>query len=1047
MKNIKILLAVATLMLWYSPVIDAQDKKMYTGIDSLYKGMQWRNIGPYRGGRSVASSGVIGDPMTYYMGTCGGGVWKTEDAGVSWKNISDGYFNTGSVGAIAVAPSDKNVIYVGMGEHAIRGVMTSHGDGVYKSMDAGKTWQHLGLKDSRHISAIEVHPDNPDVVYVAVQGAAFGATEERGVYKSEDGGNSWRKVLYVDENSGAADLSMDAGNPRVLYATMWDHRRYPWLVKSGGPGSGVYKSTDAGETWKKLTKGLPAEMGKAAVDVSPANPDVLYANIEAEGEKGGVYRSDDAGNSWKQTSKDRVTIARAWYYIEVFADPVDENTVYVLNAPMLKSVDGGKTFESIPNPHGDQHHMWINPDNPENIILSNDGGACVTFNGGKTWSSQENQPTAQFYRVITDSRFPYHIYGGQQDNSTVCIASRANGGISWKDWYAVSGCESAFLAFDPDDPRMVYGGCYQGYISVYDHKTDESKDIMAYPIIGLGWTPKEMKYRFNWNAPIVASSQDFNTIYHAGNKVLKTRDGGLSWQEISPDLTQNDMEKQIDGGGPYTNEGAGGEVYGTISYLECSPHDAGVIWSGSDDGLVYITRDGGGEWENVTPKGIGEALINSIDVSPHDPATAYVVATRYKFNDFTPMIFLTSNYGKSWTKITNGIGPEDFVRVVREDLKQPGLLYAGTEAGLYISFNNGGEWHKFQLNLPTCPITDLTFQDNDLIVATMGRAFWVLDDLGPLQQSAGELGEDLQVFDPRTAYRVMFGSGRRGLAGKNPPAGVIVDYYLPEGLDSTELSLSIKDDQGNVIRSFSSEKDKDYVKYDGGPAPEKTLDKKHGVNRFVWDMRGKSVPGIEKVFIYGGYSGGLVAPGTYTLEFKQGDQVLTTTCEIKPDPRIDAAPEDYAAQQEMLQKLSNKAIEVHESVNEMREYKKQLEALLAPLEEKVQAAEVVEKGEGIIEKIDTWEDGLIQKKQKTFQDVINFPNRLSSEILNLINRIDGHYPKLTEGAKTRFEDLRQQWEKHKNEMDQLIEVEMKEFNELYKEKNIPALILTGTSKS
>lgn len=1022
-----------------------QEKQTYQGLDSLYKGMKWRNIGPFRGGRSVASSGVIGDPLTYYMGTCGGGVWKTEDAGVNWKNISDGFFKTGSVGAIAVAPSDPNVIYVGMGEHPVRGVMTTHGDGVYKSVDAGKTWKHIGLDQSMHIAEIEIHPQNPDIVYVAVQGAPFGPTEDRGLYMSEDGGMNWEKVLYVNNLTGVSDISMDVNNPRILYASTWENRRYPWLVSSGGVGSGIHKSKDGGKTWKRLETGLPKSMGKVSADVSAANSNVVYANIEAEGEQGGVYRSNDGGQSWKQTSKDRVTVARAWYYIEIFADPQDENKVYVLNAPMLKSIDGGKTFENISNPHGDQHHLWINPDNPENIILSNDGGACVTFNGGKSWSSQQNQPTAQFYRVITDSRFPYHVYGGQQDNSSVCIASRAATGLGWKAWYAVSGCESAFLAFDPNNPIKVYGGCYQGNISVYNHTTDMDKDILAYPTVGLGWTPSEMRYRFNWNAPIVASPFDYSTIYHAGNVVLRTTDGGLSWEEISPDLTRNEKEKQIDGGAPYTNEGAGGEVYNTISYLECSPHSKDVIWVGSDDGLVHLTKNGGQNWENITPKGIGEALINAIDVSPHAPGTAYITVTKYKFNDLTPMVYRTENYGKDWKLITKGIDQKTIVRVVREDLKQPGLLYAGTEAGLYVSKDQGANWHAFQLNLPKCPITDLTFQDNDLVVSTMGRAFWILDDLSALQQSMESIpGETAVIFNPKPAYRINTSSGRRGTFGENAPNGVIIDYYLPEKIDSNGLQLMIKNSAGETLRTYTSLKDENYKKYDGGPSPKKKLGAKVGLNRMVWDMRRGSLPGVDDIFIFGNYGGPLVGPGSYTIELMNGEEKLgEASCEIKPDPRLEVELSAYTDQQDVLENLQGIAMELIESVNVMRAYKQQVESLIKPLENQAQAQELKDKAEEIMKKIDDWQHELIQPQQKTFQDVINFPNQLTSEIMNLISRIDQHDPRLTKGAKERSNDLKERWMQKKTEMNNLIDADLQEFNKIYKEQNIPALILNG----
>ena len=1042
----KINLCFLLIALVFGETLSLMGQKKYDGIDSLFHGMTWRNIGPFRGGRSVASSGVIGDPNTYYMGTCGGGVWKTQDAGVSWKNISDGFFKTGSVGAVAVAPSDPNVIYVGMGEHAVRGVMTSFGDGIYKSTDAGATWEHLGLENSRTIAEIRIHPTNPDEVFVAVQGAVHGPSEERGVYKSTDGGKNWQKVLYVDEHTGAADISMDVNNPRILYAGMWDHIRYPWQVKSGGAGSGIYKSVDSGETWKKIHKGLPDLMGKVSVDVSPANSDVVYANIEAEGEKGGIYRSNNGGKSWSQTSKDRITVARAWYYIEIFADPKDENKVYVLNAPVLKSIDGGKTFKTISNPHGDQHHLWINPDNTENIILSNDGGACVTFNGGSTWSSQQNQPTAQFYRVITDNRFPYYVYGGQQDNSTVCIASRGfgrrGGGISWKDWYAVSGCESAFLAFDPDNPVMVFGGCYQGNISVYNDNTKENKDIMAYPIAGLAWTPSEMKYRFNWNAPIVASPFDYNTIYHAGNVVLKTTDGGINWDIISPDLTSNDKSKQGLGGAPFTNEGAGGEVYNTISYLAVSTHDKDVLWTGSDCGLVHVTTDGGDNWTNVTPKGIGESLINSIEVSPHNPAAAYITVTKYKFNDFAPMIYYTDNYGKSWKKITNGIEDNHYVRVVREDLKQKGLLFAGTEFGLYVSFNNGEKWHPFQLNLPQCPITDLTFRDNDLVVATMGRAFWILDDIGPLQQSMGKLSEeDFHVFASKPVPRVSTGEGRGNTVGKNPKSGIVIYYSLPEDMDSTNLKMEVIDKNGNVVRTYSNQKDKTFKKYIGGPSPEKMLTSKKGVNSINWNLRRSSIPGVEKVFVLGSYGGSTTGPGTYTVRLTTEDKKVEQSIEIKTDPRLDLPMEAYEDQQEVLDGLHRSIVEVHESVNRMRKLKSQIKGLTEPLKEVEEAKDFLKQAKDLIKKIETWEDNLIQEDQKTFQDVINFPNKLNAEIMNLINRIDSGDPRVTQGAKERMQDLGNEWSKYKSEMMQILEMDVKQFNKMYKELDAPALVL------
>ncbi|MEL6718100.1 MAG: glycosyl hydrolase, partial [Bacteroidota bacterium] len=954
-----------------------------------FHGLKWRNIGPFRGGRANAITGVLGDPMTYYFGSVGGGIWKTEDAGLSWKNISDGYFKTASVGAIAIAESDQNVIYVGMGEHAVRGVMTSHGDGMYKSVDGGKTWEHIGLEHSRHIAEIRIHPSNPDVVYVAVQGALHMASEDRGVYKSMDGGKTWKKILYVNEDTGAADISMDVHNPRILYAGMWEHRRYPWQVKSGGEGSGLYKSMDGGATWKKLKKGLPEMMGKVAIDVSPANPDRVFANIEAEGEKGGVYRSDDGGNTWKQTSKDRVTIARSWYYIEIFADPQNPEVVYVLNAPMLKSIDGGKTFKPISNPHSDQHHLWINPQNTDNIALANDGGACITFNGGKTWSTQQNQPTAQFYRVIADNRFPYHVYAGQQDNSTVVISSRTpSSSIGWKDWYAAAGGESAFLAFDPDNPRYVYGGSYQGNISVFDHETGLTKDIMAYPVVGLGTAPTEMKYRFNWNAPIVTSPQNRSVIYHAGNKVLKSTDRGQSWAEISPDLTRNDKEKQVVGGAPFTIEGAGGENYGTITYLVASPHEQGVLWVGTDDGLVQLSKDDGANWEEITPKGLGETQINAIEVSPYDAATAYVAVTSYKFGDFTPMIYVTNDYGKTWKNKVNGIAKEDYVRVVREDPKTKGLLYAGTETGIYVSFDSGEHWERMQLNLPVTPILDLTIQDNDLIAATSGRAFWILDDLSALQQSKGVMDEKLAIYQPKATYKFNVSTPSRApsTAGQNPASGVIFDYYLPAVNDSSIVQLEILDSKGTVIRSYSSKKDKGFKSFQGGPPAPQVLPAKKGVNRFNWDLRRETLPAVQGVFTLGDYRGGLVAPGTYTLRLTQDETSVETQAKVLANPKIEASQADYEAQEVLLVKVENTVRNIHDAVNDMRKVKKQLVGLKGVLEESEATKILAERAATAIKAIEEWERNLIQPDQKTFQDVINFPNQLNAELMNLKSR-------------------------------------------------------------
>ena len=1048
MRSTKILIV---LLLVLPLTLSAQrrkkpSKKELSKIDeTTFKALKWRNIGPFRGGRSVASSGVASDPMTYYMGGTGGGVWKTSDAGISWKNISDGFFKTGTVGAIAVSESDPNVIYVGMGEHAIRGVMTSSGDGVYKSTDAGKTWKHIGLDNSMHISDVIIHPQNPDVVFVAVQGAQYGPSEERGIYKSENGGDSWERVLFVSENTGASSLTMDMTNPRILYAAMWQHRRYPWTMQSGGEESGIYKSTDGGANWEQLKAGLPKDFGKSGVTVSRANPNRLWAVIEAEGEKGGVYRSDNGGKKWTQINKDRVNIARSWYYMEIFADPQDENIVYVLNAPVTKSIDGGRTFSPLPTPHGDNHHLWINPTNNKIMINSNDGGANVTFNGGKSWSTQQNQPTSQFYRVITDNLVPYNVYGGQQDNSAIAILSRTNdGGIDWKDWYSVAGCESAYLAFDPDNPEVIYGGCYQGIIEQWIKSSGEGKSIKEYPELSLGNAPIDLKYRFNWNAPIISSPHDRNTIYHAGNVVFKTQDGGINWEVVSPDLTRNNKDQQGPGGGPYTNEAAGGENYNTLMYLVESPHEKGVLWAGSDDGLVHITKDGGTNWKDVTPAKLQEGIINSIEVSPHDPATAYIAVMRYKFKDLKPYIYKTSDYGENWTLITNGIDDaHTFVRVVREDPKTKGLLYAGTETGIFISNNDGTSWQRFQLNLPVVPINDLIIQDNDLVAATAGRSFWILDDLSALQQTSLEpKGKAIEIFKPKDTYRLFGGSSSGGTQGQNPREGVTFDYYLNEKVaDSVSLHLRVLDQQGNIIRTYSNKAPKEFKSWTGGPGRPATLSSNKGINRFTWDFRRESLPGVNSVFVFGDYRGSRVAPGTYNLRLILDKDSVETSVRILPNPKIKASISDFNEQQVFLKDIEQSVKNIHESVNAMRSAKSQLKSYQKLLKDNAKAEALIEKAKKINERIDAWEQELIQPKQKTFQDVINFNNELNAELLNLKAYADAADPKITKGARERLRDLKASWKKFADEKNSIINVEMKAFNELYKELELPAIIL------
>jgi photosystem II stability/assembly factor-like uncharacterized protein len=1020
MKSTLIFTLIALLNL---PLLAQQEAEL---PKDFFQPLKWRNIGPFRGGRSVGSSGVIGDPLTAYMGTTGGGLWKTEDAGQHWTNISDGFFQTGSVGAVAVAESDPNVLYVGMGEHAVRGVMTTHGDGVYKSIDAGKTWEKMGLDLTRHIAGIAIHPKDPDIVYVAAQGALYGPSQERGVYKSTDGGETWEQVLFVDQKTGCAHISMDMNYPNVLYAAMWEHQRLPWKVISGGPGSGLYKSTDSGKSWQKIEDGLPEELGKMSVSVSRANSNKVYALVESDTEKeqGGLFASNNGGQSWTRVSKDHRLVQRAWYYVEVFADPQDENTVYALNSTTLRSIDGGKSWGTIGGTHGDYHDLWIDPENNKHLVISNDGGAAISFNTGQSWSTQGNMPTAQFYRVNVDNAFPYRIYAGQQDNSSVVIESRnpSGYGITERNWTYSAGGESAFLAFDPDDPRYVLGGSYQGSIEALDTEVGDGTPIMSSPIQYLAMDPKDMRYRFNWNAPIIWSQHEPNTFYHGGNILLKTQDLGVTWKEVSPDLTRNEAEKQGKGGGPYTNEGAGGENYGTLSYVVESPHEKGVIWTGSDDGLVSLTQDGGESWENMTPKGLEECLINAIEVSPHDAATAYIATTRYKFNDLRPGLYKTTNYGQTWTKINNGIPDGSFTRVVREDPERPGLLFAGTETGLFVSYDSGSQWTDFQLNLPVVPITDLIIRHGDLIAATQGRSFWILDDLGTVRQYDPKK-KGLALFQPEPTIRVSGGSpldqtsegftGSHPLQGVNPATGMVIYYQLPELVDSIELTMEIKDAAGQLVRTFSSVSDPDFADYPGGPDADPVLPKAPGLNRFVWNLRYPTLPGAPTTWIEGSYSGHRAIPGTYTLTLRAGEDAVNTSASILPVPTIEAGSDLYQQQQDIMLATAATVTEMHEKANRMQALSRQITQWVERLSDKEAHKALAKEGSALVKSIREWDGEIIQRKSQSYDDVINFPNKLSAEYLFVRGQLDSKIPVVTSAIKERVALLDEQWEELK----------------------------------
>ncbi|MGE5347524.1 MAG: WD40/YVTN/BNR-like repeat-containing protein [Acidithiobacillales bacterium] len=1019
-------------------------------LSDQMEGLEFRLVGPFRGGRVVAVTGVVAKPLTFYFGGTGGGVWKTADGGQSWEPVSDKFFRTGSVGAIAVAEADPNVVYAGMGEACIRGNVSS-GDGVWKSTDAGKTWKHVGLTETQQISAVVVHPRNPDLVYVAALGHAWGPNPERGIFRSSDGGATWKKVLFVDDKTGASSLSMDPTNPRILYAGFWQVVRKPWTLESGGPGSGLWKSTDGGDTWKKLAGGLPEGIvGKIGVAVSPARPDRVWAMVEAE--MGGLFRSDDGGGKWTRVNEDNRLRQRAWYYTHVTADPKNPDTVWVLNVQCLKSVDGGKSFTPVRTPHGDNHALWIDPDDPDRMIEGNDGGATVTFDGGRSWSSVLNQPTAQFYRVITDNRVPYRIYGAQQDNTTVSIASRTRGfGIGLTDWYDVGGCESGWVAPDPKNPDLVYAGCYGGSITRYNHRTGERREVVAWPQLAVGQAAKDLKYRFQWDAPILISPNDPKVLYHAAQKLLRSTDGGQTWTEISPDLTRNDPAKEGKSGGPITKDDTGVEIYDTIFALAESPLEAGVIWAGTDDGLVWATRDGGENWANVTPKGIPEWIqINAIDASPHQKGTAYVAATMYKFDDDRPFLYKTNDYGKSWTKIVSGIPAGAFTRVVREDTARRGLLYCGTETGLYLSFDDGSSWQPFQRNLPLVPITDLAVKGDDLVVATQGRSFWVLDDVGPLRPWKPEIASrDVHLFAPRPSIRMeggtpwwMEGEKPRGV-GQNPANGVTIDYWLkekpvekPKGKDVLKIEIL---DGDTVLRTFTSEKPPEHE--NGAPPPEevreKPLEPKQGVNRFVWDTRMLRPQLVPKAVLWGNRLGPKVAPGTYKVRLTKGDTVLTESFEIRPHPEHQVSAADLAQQAVFLRDIRDRITDTHEAVVKIRDVKAQLKEVATRAEKLGKKEPVSAKAKALTEKLEAIEKKLVNPKLKAPQDILNFTPALDHQFVGIATAAGSADGAPRPVEREYYAELKAKLDALLSEMNGLLGKDLADFNAAVRDAGIP----------
>ena len=1015
--------------------------------EELFKAMKYRNIGPFRGGRSAAVTGVPGDKFIAYFGGTGGGVWNTKNGGQTWNNLSDGYYG-GSIGAVTVSEWDSNVIYVGGGEVTVRGNV-SHGNGVWKSTDAGKTWKFKGLKDSHRIPRIRIHPRNPDLVYVAALGHLSGPNDERGVYRSKDGGDNWEKVLFINDEVGACDLILDPNNPRIIYASTWRIKRTPYSLESGGQGSGLWKSTDGGDTWEDITKskGLPEGMvGIIGVTISPLNSDRVWALIESK--KGGLFRSDDGGETWKKTSSDNNLRQRAWYYTRIYADTENEDILYVLNVQFWRSKDGGKTFNSIRTPHGDHHDLWIDPMDSKHLIIADDGGGQVSFDAGATWSTYHNQPTAQFYRADVDNQFPYRVYAGQQDNSTVSIASRTTGGgITERDYYSVGGGESAHVAPHPDDPNIVYAGSYSGFLTRYNHVTGERRNITVYPENPMGHGVKDMKYRFQWNFPIEFDPHDANTLYVGSQHLHKSTDEGESWELISPDLTTNTLAMQDESGGPITKDDTGVEYYCTIFVITPSPQEKGVIWIGTDDGKVHITKNGGKSWTDITPNNMPKwGMVNSIDQSPHNPGTAYMAVTRYKLDDFKPYLFKTDNYGKSWKLISRGIPEDAFTRVIREDPMKKGLLYAGTETGVYVSFDDGKNWQSFQLNLPIVPVTDLVVKENDLVVATQGRSFWILDDLTPLHQLTNKVaGSTSHMFKPRDTYRLPGGGGWGGPSptwGANPPNGVMAFYYLKEALGKDDkFKLEFMESDGDVIKTFSNKKDRK------NPSP--VAETKKGMNRFVWDMRYPDAKKVPNAVMWGGrHIGPKAVPGEYKVKITLNGKSQTQSFNILKDPRINTTQSDFQDQFDLLMDIRNRTTEINEKILTIRSIKDQINTLTGLMKESGFKDENVTKaGKELVKSLSTIEERLIQVKSKSRQDPLNYPIRLDNKIAALVGVVSSVDARPTAQSYDVLEDLVAQAQVHYKKLNKVLTNDLYKFNNMVSEAAVPAVMIIPSEMS
>ncbi|OUR98421.1 glycosyl hydrolase [Flavobacteriales bacterium 33_180_T64] len=1003
--------------------------------ESQYDALEYRLLGPFRGGRSAAVTGVPNKPNLYYFGSAGGGIWKTLDGGRSWDNISDGFFG-GSIGAISVSKSDPNVIYVGGGEKTVRGNVSS-GYGIWKSVDAGKTWVSAGLEKSRHVPRIAIDPTNHNIVYAGVLGNIYKPTQERGIYKSINGGKTWTKTLFVNEHAGVVDLIIDPTNPRILYASTWRVQRTPYSLSSGGEGSALWKSTDRGDTWTEIStkKGFPeGTLGIIGVTVSPLNNQRVWAIIENK-DKGGLYRSDDGGDTWEQVNSERKLRQRAWYYTRIYADTKNVDIVYVLNVRYHKSTDGGKTFSTYNAPHGDHHDLWIAPENPNRMIIGDDGGAQVTYDGGETWSTYHNQPTSQFYRVTTDNHFPYRIYVAQQDNSTIRIPHRTDGrSITEEDWERTAGGESAHIAIDPEDNDIVYGGSYDGFLTRYNHKRGTVRAINVWPDNPMGHGAEGMKYRFQWNFPIIFSKHNPDRLYTFSQHVHVTENEGQSWRIISPDLTRNNPEKLKSSGGPITQDNTSVEYYCTIFAAQESPITEGLIWVGSDDGLIHVTKDAGKNWENVTPKGMPEwMMINSIEPSAFDAGTCYVAGTKYKTGDFAPYLYKTTDYGETWKKITTGINPEHFTRVVREDPKKKGLLYAGTETGMYVSFNDGNNWRPFQLNLPVVPITDLAIKDNNLIVATQGRSLWMIDDLTVLHQLYGSSSEENKLFKPKDTYR-MDGGYRKGskTSGTNHPNGVITYFNLKNyDAEKDEVSLTYFDLKGDSIKTVSTKNKK-----------KDKLEVKKGMNQFVWNMTYKGAEKLDGMILWwASLDGPQAIPGIYKVDLNVNGTVISESFSIIADPRAESTQADMQKQFDFIKDVNKTMDDAHKSIKKIRKIKKQLTAFETQYKDDENVKDLLEKSKALKEDFTKIEEALYQTKNRSGQDPLNFPIRLTNKLGHLNSLVSmGDFAPTDQDIAVKNE-LTGKIKKELDAFDKLISDEISVFNSAFNSKQLNYLFI------